>query len=709
MKTIVVMGNPNTGKSTLFNALTGLRQKVGNYAGVTVEKKSGQFDLDGEQLNLVDVPGTYSLAAHSRDEMVAIDVLAGHIEDVGTPDLVVSVIDASNLRRNLFLASQVLETGRPTIVALNMGDVAESKGIQVDAQALSKELGVPVIETSFSKGLGIDELKAAISSALKQRPQSQLKLLPELCQAATELVASPLSSQGLDNADFERALIDVGGYAEARVVERGGDELLAEVLSRREALSTDQLPLAAREAQARYRWIAQVISSVQQSEEKGPTLSDRIDKFVSHPLLGTLGFIFVMGVVFQAVFAWAGPLMDWVDGSTGAVAGVVAELLPEGALSSLLTDGVIAGVGSVIIFLPQILILFLFIILLEDTGYMSRAAFIMDRLMRWCGLSGQSFIPMLSSFACAVPGIMATRVIPNDRDRIATILAAPFMTCSARLPVYTLLISAFIPAESYLGGWLNLQGLVMLGLYLLGMFGGILTAWIMKRTALRGPTPSFLIELPPYRLPNLRSVLLKLMERGQIFIRRAGTVIFAVSVIVWGLSYFPRNVELTEQYDDLIAQAETEEQVSSLENQYAAAHLDQSFLGMAGHAVEPVFAPLGWDWKVSAAVLASFPAREVVIAVLGTIYAVGDDVDETSSTLIGNIKSATWPDGSLVFSVPMAIGLMIFYAFCLQCGATVAAMRRETGSWKWPIFAWTYMTSLGYLGAFIAVTIGNAI
>jgi ferrous iron transport protein B len=709
MKTVVVMGNPNTGKSTLFNALTGLRQKVGNYAGVTVEKKSGQFDLNGQEINLVDVPGTYSLAAHSRDEMVAVDVLAGHMADIGDPDLVVAVVDASNLRRNLFLTSQVLEMGLPTLIALNMGDVADAKGITIDANALSLELGVPVIPASFSKGKGLAELKAAIADSLQNRPVSSLMLLPEARQVATKLAASPLNNDGLDSADIERALIDVDGYAETRVVERGGNELLQQILTHREQLATDQLPLAAREAQARYRWIAEVLAKVQRSEDKGPTVSDRIDRVVSHPLLGTLGFIFVMGVVFQAVFAWAGPIMDFVDGTTGAAAGALGEVLPAGALNSLLTDGVISGVGSVVIFLPQILILFLFIILLEDTGYMARAAFIMDRLMRWCGLSGQSFIPMLSSFACAVPGIMATRVIPNDRDRIATILAAPFMTCSARLPIYTLLISAFIPSENYLGGLVNLQGLVMLGLYLLGMFGGIFTAWLLKRTALRGPTPSFLIELPPYRVPHLKSVLLKLLERGQIFVRRAGTVIFAVSVVVWGLSYFPRNVELTEKYDALVAQAETVEQANEYENRYAAAHLDQSFLGTAGHAIEPVFKPLGWDWKVSAAVLASFPAREVVIAVLGTIYAVGDEVDETSGTLIGNIKSATWPDGSLVFSIPMAIGLMVFYAFCLQCGATVAAMRRETGSWKWPVFAWFYMTGLGYLGAFVAVTIGNAI
>ncbi|MDD9892968.1 MAG: ferrous iron transporter B, partial [Gammaproteobacteria bacterium] len=379
-------------------------------------------------------------------------------------------------------------------------------------------------------------------------------------------------------------------------------------------------------------------------------------------------------------------------------------------LNSLVVDGIIAGVGSVVIFLPQILILFAFILLLEDIGYMARAAFMMDRLMRWCGLSGQSFIPMLSSFACAVPGIMATRVIPERKDRIATILAAPFMTCSARLPVYALLIAAFVPHETWLGGLINLPGLVLLGLYFLGIFGGIFTAWLFKKTLLRGPTPPFLLELPPFRKPNWRSFFINLSERAKVFLRRAGTVIFAVTIIVWGATYFPRNADLEQQRDTQIAalalqqldEATIESATIDIENQYAAAHLDQSILGRAGQAIEPVFRPLGWDWKVTAGVLASFPAREVVVAVLGTIYAVGAEADETDQTLIERLRNAKWPDGKPVFTTGMAIGLLIFYAFCLQCMATVATMRRETGGWRWPVIAWTYMTLLGYAGAFLS-------
>jgi ferrous iron transport protein B len=377
-------------------------------------------------------------------------------------------------------------------------------------------------------------------------------------------------------------------------------------------------------------------------------------------------------------------------------------------------DGAIAGVGSVVVFLPQILILFAFIILLEDTGYMPRVAFLIDRLMRLCGLSGQSFIPMLSSFACAVPGIMATRVIPERRDRLATILAAPFMTCSARLPVYALMIGAFIPNRHFLGGTINLQGLVLLGLYLLGIVAGVFTALLMKRTALRGPTPTFLIELPPYRLPNLRSVLLRLLERGRIFVTRAGTVIFTVAVVIWSLAYFPRPDPTAGNYESQRVEATATlrgyalaARLRQVDNAETAANLESSYLGRMGKLVAPVFAPLGWDWKVSAAVIAGFPAREVVVAALGTIYAVGSDAASNDNALIERLRAATWPDGRLVFTMPMAIGLLIFYAFCLQCAATIAMIRRETNSWTWPAFAWVYMTGMGYFGAMLAFQLGS--
>ena len=399
-----------------------------------------------------------------------------------------------------------------------------------------------------------------------------------------------------------------------------------------------------------------------------------------------------MAVVFQSVFAWAGPFMEMIDGHSALLGELINSKVKSPLLASFLSEGVVAGVGSVIIFLPQIIILFSFIILLEDTGYMSRAAFLMDRLMRWCGLSGQSFIPMLSSFACAVPGIMGTRVIPGTRDRIATIVAAPFMTCSARLPVYALLIAAFVPSKTYLGGWINLHGLVLLAFYLLGMIAGVATAYLLSRTFLRGPSPTFLLEMPPYRIPSIRSMSIKLYGRAKIFLRRAGTVIFSVAVVIWFLASFPRTAyhELGTPDDPVAAQMA----------------LEQSYLGTASRSVAPIFVPLGWDWKVTAAVIASFPAREVVIAVLGTIYAI-DSSDQGS--LIKRIQQTRRPDGSRVYTLPMALGLMVFYALCLQCVATIAVMRRETNTWRWPIFAWVYMTTLGYVGALICYQVGTSI
>lgn len=706
---IAVVGNPNTGKSTLFNVLTGLRQKVGNYPGVTVEKHTGITVLESGEAELIDVPGSYSLAAHSPDEMLAIDVLTGQLENEAAPNAILVVIDASNLRRNLFFASQVLELGLPTVIALNMSDVATKRGLQINASAVEKLLGVAVVEISAAKKTGLNQLKQALATCLNDSSNGRTAnfLLPDVRQAANELADSP-NFQGVAITDIERALIDFDGYASTRIASHAGPQAITAIQQKTKELS-DQ-PLGAEEARRRYAWVDKHLPQlVNMTAAQAPRLGDKLDNVLAHPLFGSLSFVLVMATVFQAVFAWAVPLMDAIDGGTSAVGAWIGSNLPEGALNSLVVDGIIAGVGSVVIFLPQILILFAFILLLEDIGYMARAAFMMDRLMRWCGLSGQSFIPMLSSFACAVPGIMATRVIPERKDRIATILAAPFMTCSARLPVYALLIGAFVPHHTWLGGLVNLPGLVLLGLYFLGIFGGIFTAWLFKKTLLRGPTPPFLLELPPFRKPNWRSFGINLTERGLIFLRRAGTVIFTVAIIVWGATYFPRNAELEQQRDSQLQQLQTQSlsaeafanQSADIENSYAAAHLNQSLLGTMGHAIEPLFVPLGWDWKVAAGVLASFPAREVVVAVIGTIYSVGADASETDATLIDRLRNARWPDGRIVFTTGMAIGLLVFYAFCLQCMATVATMRRETGGWRWPIIAWTYMTTLGYVGALL--------
>tara|TARA_B100000530_G_scaffold323198_1_gene258849 strand:- start:35 stop:1291 length:1257 start_codon:yes stop_codon:yes gene_type:complete len=417
-----------------------------------------------------------------------------------------------------------------------------------------------------------------------------------------------------------------------------------------------------------------------------------------------------MAIIFQAVFAWATPLMDFIDNTTAGLGTWVQDVIPPGMISSFIADGVIAGVGSVVIFLPQILILFLFIIVLEDTGYLARTAFLMDRAMRATGLSGQSVIPLISGFACAVPGIMATRVIPDRRDRIATILAAPFMTCSARLPVYALLIAAFIPNINV--GFANLQGLVLFGLYMLGIIGGIGTALLLKRSALRGPNPTFILALPEFHIPSFRTVLLKLLDRARIFLRRAGTVIFTVAILVWALAYFPRSTNIETERVEAQAQASTvltgsilETELNTIDNEAAAAQLAQSYLGRMGNWIEPVFTPLGWDWRISAAVIAAFPAREVVVAVLGTIYAVGAEADETS--LVERLRSATWPDGRTVFTLPTVLGLLVFFAWCLQCAATLAVIKRETNTWRWPVFAWSYMTAIGYIGALLIYQIGS--
>lgn len=711
---IAVIGNPNTGKSTLFNALTGLKQKTANYPGVTVERHTGTIDLDGRQVSLVDLPGTYSLAAQSPDEMIAIDVLLGHVEDLAPPQAILVVLDAANLRRNLFLATQLAELGLPLVLAVNQLDVAKDRGIEIDIGRLAKALDATVVPVIATSGTGLDQLRQALAEALQKPHPPRMVVLPEVHQAALDLSAR-LTAAGhhLSPYEVERALIDAGGATERRFEYATSAEFTAELIERRTRLSPER-SLAAAEAKARYALINRIVDEVESRTPPRVTFRDRLDHITNHPLIGPVLFVLIMATVFQAVFSWAAPLMDLIDGATTALSGAARDTLPPGALASLLIDGVISGVGSVVIFLPQILILFAFIIVLEDTGYMPRVAFMIDRLMRLCGLSGQSFIPMLSSFACAVPGIMATRVIPDRRDRLATILAAPFMTCSARLPVYALLIGAFIPERAYAGGWISLKGLVLLALYLLGIVGGIFTAWLMKRTLLRGPTPTFLIELPPYRLPNLRSVLLRLLERGRVFLVRAGTVIFTVAVVIWALAYFPRSGDLAQAFAAKRTHAEAtlagdrlKERLRNLDNEEAAANLEGSFLGRAGKFVAPVFAPLGWDWKVSAAVIAGFPAREIVVAVLGTIYSVGSEVDETDDALIGRLRSATWPDGRTVFTVPMALGMLIFYVFCLQCVATIVMIRRETNSWGWAGFAWAYMTGIGYVGALLVYQLGS--
>ncbi len=705
---IAVVGNPNCGKSTLFNRLTGLRQRTGNYPGVTVERHTGVAKIGTQSVELIDLPGMFALSAHSLEERIAADVVLGRIPDMERPGGILAVVDATHLYQGLYLVQQLLALGLPILVALTMTDAAQAGGIRIDIDTLSRRLGgVPVCPVVATTGQGIDELLAALASLAGNRVPEPPRYWAELHDAADQLADTLPDS--ISRLEIERALIDSGSELAAEVGEllgEGGDLRLAESRSQ---IFSDEPPLAG-EARRRYAWVRDVMSDAQRSAPPIATLGSRIAHFMNRPLPGTIGLFVIMAIVFQAVFAWATPLMDAIDESAAMLGAAIHANMGDDAFASFVADGVVAGVGSVIVFLPQILILFLFIILLEDSGYLARAAYLMDRLMRSVGLSGQSIIPMISSFACAVPSIMATRVIPNRRDRIATILASPFMTCSARLPVYALLIAAFVPTRDV--GFLNLQGIVLFGLYMLGIVAGLMTALLLRKTALHGPKPAFALMLPEFRRPNWRTVLMQLYGRAKIFLKRAGTVIFAVAVVVWALAYYPRSGEVESLYaqqsamlSSRLSGEELDVALVDLDNQQAAAQLEQSVLGRAGKVIEPVFRPLGWDWKISAAVLASFPAREVVIAVLGTVYAVGDEADE--ATLTERLLSAKHADGSSVFTLPMVIGLMIFYAFCLQCAATIAVIRRETNGWGWPLFAWTYMTALGYLGALVAFQLGS--
>jgi ferrous iron transport protein B len=734
---VVLIGNPNTGKSTLFTALAGVRQRVGNYPGVTVEKKTGQLRHAGRTFELVDLPGTYSLAPRSPDEMLAVDVLIGRRASERPPSVVLSIVDASNLERNLFLVSQVLSLGLPTVVALNMIDLARDRRIEIDINALSERLGVPVVALEAHRRIGVAELKAALAQAANGAAPARENPLPDEFQRAARSLGEAINvdrDEPLPTFLIERLLLDGNGYLERELLNGHSPQAMEQLHQARALLTASGVSLPAAEAMARYDWVARTLDGIaRRPTERQPTPSDRIDAVLTHKLSGTLIFVATMALLFSSIFIFAEPAMGWVDAAIGWLGGAIEAYMPNGALRSLLVDGVVGGVGAVVIFLPQILILFFFIAMLEDCGYMARAAFLMDRLMAGVGLSGKSFIPLLSSFACAVPGIMATRVIEHRRDRLATILIAPLMSCSARLPIYVILIGAFVPDRRYLGGVLGLQGLVLLAMYSIGIVVAIGVAWLLKRTLLRGETPPFVLELPSYKMPSATTVMHRMGERGWAFLRRAGTVIFAVTVVIWALAYYPRSeaqvsAELTRQRTSLeaavaaapagddahavalsdLAAFNTPENLARLE---ASLHQRYSVLGRAGQFIEPAVRPLGWDWRIGCAVVASFPAREVVMGVLGVIYQLGENIDVSRESdqnrLREQLHAATWDDtGRPVYNLPVALSVMVFFALCAQCAATLAVIRRETGSWRWPAFTLAYMTTLAYAGALITYQIG---
>ncbi len=618
MVQIALVGPPNSGKTTLFNTLTGGRQKTANYPGVTVERKSGRLRTPvGHTVELLDLPGSYSLRARSPDEAITRDVVLGRQAQEGLPDAVVCVTDATNLGQHLRLLLELRQLGRPLILALNMMDLAQKRGCQISIETLSRQLGIPVVTTVAMRKHGVQDLLGEIDVLLNQTPAT-------VGTTATDAWEEP-------SPDAIRAY--------HQEVER----LLKEVII----------------------------------QEAAPErLTRQLDRVVLHPVVGPLILLSILFLMFQAVFNWAATPMDWINGGMAALQEVVSAHMEDSLLKSLVVDGIIAGISGVVIFLPQILILFLFILLLEDFGYMTRAAFLMDRLMSRVGLNGRAFIPLLSSFACAVPGIMATRAIAHPLDRLTTILIAPLMTCSARLPVYILLIAAFIPNTTVWGG-IGLQGLVMFGLYATGIVGALVAAGVLRLTVLRGSRQPLLMELPSYKWPNPANVLLGLLDRAKIFMRRIGTIILSVLVVLWFLSTFPG------------APAGATEPA-----------IYYSFAGIIGRGLEPLLAPIGFNWQIAIALVPGLAAREVAVAALGTVYALSGDKEAIAETLATTLAH-DW-------TLATALALLAWYVFAPQCLATLAAARRETNSWRWPVFMFAYLIVLAYVAALVTYRVALA-
>ncbi len=620
---VALVGGPNAGKTTLFNALTGSSAKVGNYPGVTVERREGVLRGASSEVHVLDLPGTYSLIGETPDEQIVEKVLAGRL--AGEPELdgIVCVVDATTLRRGLGVLREVLKRGLPTLLVLTMIDEVRARGGKLEPSRLSRILGIPVLGVVGHRGVGMDPLH---------------RLLP----------APSLWSRAVALPPVETAV-------------------------------------------QRFAWVDEVCRAVGANDLEPDTRTDRIDRVLLHPVVGLVVFAAVMVLLFQGIFAWAVPAMDAIDAAFGALARASREALPAGWLTDLWADGVLAGVGSVLVFLPQIVILFTFIHLLQDVGYMARAAFVVDRVMGWVGLQGRSFVPLLSCYACAVPGIMAARTIASPRERLATILVAPFMTCSARLPVYTLLIAAFVPSST-LFGVLGIQGLVMFGLYLLGVVTALASAALLNSTLLKGTPSVFYMELPPYRWPTPGLLARQVERSARAFLRRAGTIILAASIVLWGLLSFPH--------------ADPDPQRTPAED--ARAGLEASAAARIGHAIEPLIEPLGFDWKIGVGLVASLAAREVIVSTLAQIHAVADTED--SSSLRDALRADRDPEtGEPVFDLPVALALLVFFVFALQCTSTIVVMARETGGFRWPALAFGYMLGLAWLGAFVTYRVSSAI
>jgi len=640
---IALVGNPNTGKSSIFNMLTGLRQHVGNFAGVTVDKKIGDWKVGNETHQLVDFPGIYSIYPQTKDEEVVYKVL-NDTKNQDFPDVVLMVLDATNLKRNLLLCSQIIDLGLPVVVLLNMWDVVKKRGIIIDVDTLSKKLGVQVIPIVARVGLGKDRLEKVIET--KNFSASEKPLI----------------------AKFQlKNLVDEKGKQQETLI--------------------------------RFEQIEKIVADVETFEKtKTDKVTRQIDKWLLHPIWGYAIFLIVLAVIFQFIFHFASFPMDFIDGQFGNLSAYFSEILPKGIFVDLLTQGIIPGVGGVLVFVPQIALLFFFIALLEESGYLSRVVFIMDKLMRPFGLNGKSVVPLMSSVACAIPGVMATRTISNWKERIITILVAPLMSCSARIPVYTLLIALVIP-EKTVGGIFQLQGLVLLALYLLGIIAALGLSIVLKQFVSNSSPGFLLMEIPGYKVPQWKNVGLTVWEKVKVFIVDAGKIILAISIVLWALAnYSPGStekqaIEKLKNSEKYLAASDSEkEQIES------STKLEQSYIGHLGKAIEPVISPLGYDWKIGIALITSFAAREVFVGSLSTIYAV--ESQDENTPLLKRMRKETTTDGKPVFTLASGLSLMVFYVFAMQCMATLAVVKRETKSWKWPLFQLIFMGALAYISAF---------
>lgn len=703
LRTIALAGNPNAGKTTVFNALTGMRQKVGNYPGVTVERKEGVCKLpDGQEVTILDIPGTYSLSPKSPDEEIARDVLLGLSPGIASPDAVIVVVDSSNLERNLYLATQILELGFPTIIALNMGDVAKAAGKHVDPEQLSKDIGAPVVPMIALRGKGLPELRELLQTLEKAPSPPELTLSSPLNEARNELSQKLIEQGGVTETAAKGIALRLlcSNLRESQMQHRFGAEITESFQKLRENLPVAKAGAA--EAGARYQMLGDIVRRATHSDDNvlSRNFTDKADSILTHKFWGLVIFALITLLVFQAIFSWANVPMDLIDSAVSAFGNFVQTHMADGPLRDLIVNGIIAGVGAVVVFIPQIVILFFFIGILEDSGYMARAAFIMDRLMARVGLHGRAFIPLMSSFACAIPGIMAARTIASRRDRMTTILIAPLMSCSARIPVYTLMIATFIPAAK-IAGVLSLRAAVMFSMYTLGVLVAMAAAWVFRRTLFKGAQPALMLELPPYKIPSWRNVLITMWDRASQFLTRAGTVILAISIILWAMLTYPKTNPAhlaAASHSGAITQNAplTDEQ----QDEIAGLEIKNSLGGRVGHIVEPLIKPLGFNWKIGVGLIGAMAAREVFVSTIGTVYSVGEQ-DETSTPLRDALKNDKWPDGKPVWTPLVAISLLVYFVIAMQCISTLAIVRRETNSWKWPLFMQVYMTALAWIASFI--------